>query len=402
MTEAAAATGLPPVRVLHLFANHKVTGPAELALETARALDARPSVSASFLSSDVRRTKHRDRWLQRLARERKVPEPALRGVRLGKHLNPLRAWLDARRLGAHLAGDPPDLLHCHLPNDHLVAASAVRHAGLKTPIVRTIYDDEPPGAGRRVRWTLGTAARLVVLSRRVAEAMRAQAAELGIDPRVVVAHDPPIDTTRFDPARGVRPRRQELGLAPGQPCIGIVARMQTHRRYEVLLEAIQRVRASRPDARLVVVGRGTKQDEVARDPVESLGLSETVTFAGHLQNDDFVGTLAAFDVKVFLVPGSDGTCRAVREALAMGVPVVASRLGMLPELVRHEETGLLLPGEEPEAGPLAGAILRLLDDASLRGRLGRAAREDAVRRFSFTTFAERLEALYREVLAEPV
>lgn len=348
----------------------------------------------------MKRGKHRDRWLQRLARERHVPEPPVKGIRLGKHLNPLRAWLDARRLGAHLAGSRYDLLHCHLPNDHLVAASATRHAGVATPIVRTIYDDAPPEPTRRTRWTLATAARLLVLSRATAEGLRQRAAEFGIEPARVLDLDPPIDVERFDPAR-VAPREDGLDLPPGAFCLGIVARMQTHRRYEVLLEAMKLVRAARPEVHLVVVGRGTKQDEVAHDPVEALGLTGAVHFAGHRSGDDYVGTLAAFDAKVFLVPGSDGTCRAVREALALGVPVVASRAGILPELVRHEETGLLLDAGEPTAEGLAAAILRVVSDAELRKRLAKAARADAVERFSFARFAARVEAVYRDVLREP-
>jgi len=113
-----------------------------------------------------------------------------------------------------------------------------------------------------------------------------------------------------------------------------------------------------------------------------------------------VGTLAAFDAKVFLVPGSDGTCRAVREALALGVPVIASRAGILPELVRHEQTGLLLDAGEPTAEGLAAAILRVVNDAAMRARLAKAARADAVERFSFARFAARVEAVYRDVLRE--
>lgn len=385
------------MRVLHLFANHKVTGPAELALETARALVAR-GVDARFYSSDVSRTQYRDRWLQLLCRQRGVPEADLAGVALRKHVNPLRAYLDARRLAQHLAAAPPDVVHCHLPGDHHVATAAVRRTGLGLPIVRTLYDDEPPPPARRTRRMLSTAARLIVLSRATAEGLRARAGEYGLDPARIVDLDPPIDTERFDPARGVPARRAALGVPADAFCLGIVARMQTHRRYEVLLEAVRRARARVPGLHLVVVGRGTNQDVVAREPVRALGLSDAVHFTGYVDGDDFVGTLAAFDAKVFLVPGSDGTCRAVREALSLGVPVITSGLGILPELVRHERTGLVL-APEPEADALADAIVRVAQDRALRERLGAAAREDAVARFSFRTFAEKVQRVYADVLA---
>lgn len=385
------------MRVLHLFANHKVTGPAELALETARALVAR-GLDARFYSSDVRRTKYRDRWLQLLARERRVPEAALDGVALKKHVNPLVTFFDVPRLARHIARDGFDLIHCHLPGDHHVVTAALRRAGLTTPVVRTVYDDAPPPPTRRNRAMLRAASRLIALARATGEGLRANAGAYGLDPARVVDLDPPIDTVRFDPARGVAPRREALGLRPGAFCLGIVARMQTHRRYEVLLEAVRRARARVPGLHLVVVGRGTNQDVVAREPVKAMGLADAVTFTGYVDGDAYVGTLAAFDAKVFLVPGSDGTCRAVREVLAMGVPVIASGVGILPELVRHEVTGLVL---SPEPGPeeLCAAIVRVAEDAALRERMGRAAREDAVARFSFERFAAQVQAVYEDVLS---
>lgn len=385
------------MRVLHLFANHKVTGPAELALETARALVAR-GVDARFYSSDVRRTKFRDRWLQLLARQRQVPEAALTGVALKKHVNPLVTFFDVRRLAEHLQRDGFDLIHCHLPGDHHVVTAALRRAGLTTPVVRTVYDDAPPPPTRRNRAMLAAAARVIALSKATGEGLRASARAYGLEPARVVDLDPPIDTVRFDPARGVLPRRAELGLAPGAFCLGIVARMQTHRRYEVLLEAVRHARERVPALHLVVIGRGTNQDTVAREPVRAMGLSHAVTFTGYLDGDDYVGTLAAFDAKVFLVPGSDGTCRAVREVLSMGVPVITSGVGILPELVRHEETGLVL-SPEPSADELSAAIVRMACDDALRARLGEAAREDAVARFSFQRFAAQVQAVYEDVLA---
>ena len=393
---SGAGTSLSLVRVLHLFANHKVTGPAELALDTARA-ELERGIEASFLSSEVKPTEHRDRWLQRLAREKGVPEPALQGVTLGKHYSPLRAFMDVRRLGEHLRREPPDVLHCHLPNDHLLGGWAARRAGRPIPLVRTLYDGEPPEPGMRARLTLGRmCARVVCLSSRVAEALRERAPSYGLEPERVVHLPPPIDVRRFDPGRGVRPRRDELGLPEGAFALGIVARMQTHRRYELLLEAIQRARRRVPALHLVVIGRGTNQDAVARQPVVEMGLAECVHFAGYVAGEDYVGTLAALDAKVFLVPGSDGTCRAVREALAMGLPVLTTRRGMLPELVRDQEDGLLFE-ETPQA--LAEAIEALALDPARRSRLSGAARSGAVERFCLQRHAEALEALYTQALS---
>lgn len=384
------------VRALHLFADHKITGPAELALETARALRGR-GVDATFYSRVVRETPARERALQRLARERGVPEPPIRGVRLTKHLSPARAAIDAWRLAAFLRQDRPDLVHCHLRNDHLVANLASRRRGVGVPIVRTLYDGAPPAPGFRARLTLGgMTARVVCMSEAVAGALRARAPEYGLVPERIAWLEPPIDVVRFDRAR-VAPRRAALGVPEGAFCLGIVARMQTHRRFELLLEAVHRARERLPELHLVIVGRGTNQETVAREPVRRLGIGDRVHFAGYVTGEDYVATLAAFDAKVFLVPGSDGTCRAVREALAMGVPVVASRRGMLPEIVRDGVDGLLVDETEES---LIQAFERLARNPEWRAALARSARAGAVERFSLEKFAERLAQIYGEVVRE--
>ncbi len=374
---------------LHLFANHKVTGPAELALETARALARTGQVRARFLSSTVSKTRHRDRWLQLLARERGVLEPVeLDGLRLAKHLS-FSALKDVRRLTSYLDEHPHDIIHCHLPNDHLLAAWAVARTARRDPIVRTLYDGEAPPPSWRTRRTLGRAAAVICLSREAARGLREQH---GLAAEKVHALDAPIDTARFDPARGVKAKRAALGIPDDAFCLGIVARMQTHRRFEVLLEAIKRARAEK--LRLLIVGRGTNQETVAKGPVRDLGLEDRVVFSGYQAGEDYVATLACMDAKVVLVPGSDGSCRAVREALAMGVPVVAARRGILPELVKDGETGRVV---EDEAEPLARAIDELASDRARLRALSVRAREDAVSRFSLETFARSLLAIYEAV-----
>jgi len=381
--------------VLHLYANHKITGPAELALENVRALVAH-GVAARFYSSDVQPTLYRDRWLQQLAREREVPEAKLDRVVLPKHISPLRAFLDVRRLASSLRADPPSLIHCHLPADHLVAGYAVRKLKRPVPLLRTLYDGEPPEPTYRTRTTLGAMTDLLVChSQQVAGELSRRAREYGgLVPSAIRVVAPPIDTVRFDPAReGIGPRREALGLPADAVVLGIVARMQTHRRYEVLLEAFRRARQAEPRLHLVVIGRGTNQEVVAREPAAKLGLADVIHFPGYIAGEDYVRTLASLDAKLFMVPGSDGTCRAVREALAMGLPLISTRRGMLPELVRDGVDGILVE-ETPEA--LADAMLRIATDPELRQAMSRAAREGARERFAFDRFAERLKALYAE------
>jgi glycosyltransferase involved in cell wall biosynthesis len=231
---------------------------------------------------------------------------------------------------------------------------------------------------------------VICLSR---EAARGLEALHGLPRERIHALEAPIDTARFDPARGVVAKRARLGIPVDAFCLGIVARMQTHRRFDVLLEAVRCARV--PGLVLLVVGRGTNQETVARAPARALGVSERVVFSGYQAGEDYVATLACMDAKVFLVPGSDGSCRAVREALSMGVPVIAARRGILPELVRDGETGLVVE-DDPES--LARAIELLSGDRERLRAFSRSAREDALARFSFETFARAVALVYASAL----
>jgi glycosyltransferase involved in cell wall biosynthesis len=117
-----------------------------------------------------------------------------------------------------------------------------------------------------------------------------------------------------------------------------------------------------------------------------------VIFAGY-RSDDYTDVLRCIDVFTFLVPGSDGGCRALLEAAACGLPAVATRRGALPEIVVDGETGLLV---DERVDAVAVAWRTLLDDPARRAKLGAAARERALRHFDPNRLADQVIALYRE------
>lgn len=207
-----------------------------------------------------------------------------------------------------------------------------------------------------------------------------------------------VDLTRFIPKPGDPAVRENLGLSREHHVVGIVARMQTHRRFDLLLNAAKILFEKDPLARLLVIGRGTHAQEVAVEPAQRLGIADRVCFAGYIQND-FEEVLRSMDLLTFLVPGSDGTCRAVLEAAACGIPAVTTRRGALSEIVLDGETGLCV-NEDP--AELAAAWLRLFEDEALRRRLGAAAARRAKEHFTPENFADKAENLYREVLGREV
>jgi glycosyltransferase involved in cell wall biosynthesis len=191
--------------------------------------------------------------------------------------------------------------------------------------------------------------------------------------------------------------RARLGVAEDAPLIGVVARIQRHRRFDLLLAAMQRLVRQRPDARLVLIGRGTHAEAVAREPVRRLGLEAQVVFAGY-RVSDYAALLRTLDVFCLLVPGSDGSCRALLEAATIGLPLVGSRRGAIPEIIRDGVTGRLIE-ENPDQ--LAEAWRGLLADPIRRRAWGLAAARDARLRFAPERLAEAVEGFYETVAAGP-
>lgn len=376
------------MKVLHLFSNWRWTGPAEPAVNLATAL-LRHGWEVTFACG--RAPRGQVSAVEAKAAERGVPVRP--GLALRKHMNPFTNYPDGRKLRGWLEAEHFDLIHCHLRNDHVVAALAARRMPGRPVVVRSCYLGEGPHGyweGRLAReFTDG----LLVLSER---ALRHAVERLRLPADRVWHFDTAVDIGRFNPERGLGDRRAELGLAPDAFVLGLVARIQWRRRFHVLLEAIARAHRELPALRALLVGRGTHMKTIAVEPSRKMGLEQVVIFPGYQTGDDYVRTLATMDVKVFLVPGTDGSCRAVREAMAMGLPVIASRRGMLPELVADGDRGLVVD-DTPEA--LAAAIVALARDPERCRALARRARQHALEHFSLERQAEVVGAVYRELLA---
>lgn len=374
------------MKVLHLFSNAKFTGPAELVLNlcvTLRRFGLEIDLAFPALPPE------RPHTLLDTARERGI-EPIL-SFRLNKHENPITNLLDSRALARYLAKTPYDLVHCHLDNDHRIALAAARKLGI--PVVRSSYEGLGFTEKRRHAPLLRHTTYLFEPSER---ALRHDHETYGYPLGSMQVVPGAIDVVRFDPVREVPDGRKRLGIPKDAFVIGIVARMQTHRRYEDFFRAVRLLADSGIDAHAIVVGRGTNQETVGKVPVRRLGLSDRVHFPGYVSGGDYVGMVKAFDVKVFLVPGSDGTCRAVREAMAMGKPAVVSDRGMLPEIVTDGVEGFVCKGD-PDS--LFDVLSRLANDGALRERMGRASREKAKNTFSLEAQARAVVRGYEKVFS---
>ena len=148
-----------------------------------------------------------------------------------------------------------------------------------------------------------------------------------------------LDLSRFDPDREFKNMRTSLESGPDETVIGMVARFQKYRRTEIFLEAIKLIVKEFPKIKVLLIGRSSQMEESVVKPMKRLGMEPWVILGGY-QTEYYIDTLACMDIFVFLMPGSDGTARALREAMAMGKPVIVADRGMLPELVEDGVSGM--------------------------------------------------------------
>jgi glycosyltransferase involved in cell wall biosynthesis len=366
------------VKVLHVVSDWKWTGPAEPMLLLACAQRERgDEVALACPEAPAGESGLADR-----ARRAGLP-PAL-ALERARGARPWRDRRDLARLRQRLGGWRPDVLHAWHTRDHLLAWRAAAASGAL--VARSWPRAERIRGWPWNRWLLGFATDALALPSDAAARSSAALVRRGAAAGVLGA----VDVARFRPAERDPIRRAALGLPAHARVVGAVARVQAQRRFDLLLAAFRLLADRDPEARLLVVGRGTRLEELARRPAERLGLASRVAFAGH-RDADYPEVLREIDVLCYLAPGSDGSCRALLEAAACGIPAVASRRGALPELVLDGETGLSVE-LDPES--IAGALAALLADPPRRAALGAAARRRAENLFTPARLAERTARLY--------
>ncbi|MDP2604871.1 MAG: glycosyltransferase family 4 protein [Deltaproteobacteria bacterium] len=199
----------------------------------------------------------------------------------------------------------------------------------------------------------------------------------------------------IDPERFVRCAAAEA-VTEGEAVVGIVAALELRKGHRYLLEAAARLKGRGHRIRYLIAGDGPARRELD-ERVKALSLVDEVRFCG------FVSDAPAFlsQIDIFVLPSLyEGLGVAVLEAMAAGKPVIASRVGGLPELVADGETGLLVAPKNVEG--LVAAIARLADDKSLAREMGRKGAARARASFSLENMAAQNEAYYYELIGAPV
>ena len=199
-----------------------------------------------------------------------------------------------------------------------------------------------------------------------------------------------MDLERYDHQEPCCTLRDEYGMEPGAPIVGVVGRLELEKGHPTLLEAWPLVLAEQPGAYLMIVGEGSRLDALHAIAREQ-GIERHVIFTG--RRDDIPAITAAFDVAV-LPSYREAQGLTILEAMALSRPVVASNVGGIPEMVEDGVTGLLVPPHDPPA--LAAAIVRLLADHQLADMVARAGHDLVHDRFCIQLMVNAVQELYDE------
>lgn len=351
------------------------------------------------------------RLIERTARDRFTPvvcalqEPGALAEELARLDVPLvvvprRPGLDPGlpvRLAAWLRREGIRLVHTHNPGPHLYGALATglaRAASLAgRPGPRLVHTKHGRNYPRNRRKVLVNQIASALTDRIVAVSDDARAVAIDverIDPAKVVTILNGVDTDVFRPGEAGAARAR-LGVPASGYHVGCVARLSPEKDHATLLAAFARLREARPDAHLTLIGDGALRPELERQAA-LLGIAGAVTLAG--ARGDVAEVLPAFDVFA-LASLTEGISLTLIEAAAAGLPIVATRVGGNPEILREGETGLLVPPGDPDA--LAAALAAMADRAD-RAEMGLRGRARIIERFGVDRMARAYEALYAEVL----
>ena len=299
-----------------------------------------------------------------------------------------RSWPLA--LSKRIGNLSPDVIHAHSPILASAARVIVAARRLDIPVITTEHNRWP-----RHHWLTRTLNRItapldtrrIAVSHDVKESMSARLHKS----TVVLDHGVPVD--QLFALREKRPelRARLLGdAAEHTVVIGIVANFRPEKAYDVFFAAAARAVTERDNVHFFVIGQGPGEDAF-RQQVAHAGLASQIEVLGY--REDATEAMTAFDIFT-LSSRHEGKPVSLMEAFALGIPVVATRAGGIPEAVTHEHDGLLVDVDDSNA--LCDSWLRLVDDAELRARFAQAALRSSAG-FDASVSTRSIESMYKDV-----
>ena len=318
------------------------------------------------------------------------------------HVLPMRSRFDLSvfvPLTRLIAQENIDIVHTHSARANLVGRTAARL--MKRPVVSHCHASPKRETTNPLHnWLLTFLDRLnarwVDMFITISDTLRAELVQDGVAPGRVTTVRTCVDLRDFDPTLDGKGVRTELGIPGTSPVAGMVALLRPRKGPDYFLRAAAQVVTCLPTAAFLLVGNMCNKayGDYLQDLANQLSISSNVMFAGF--RGDIPATLPAVDVLVIPSIFGEDVPLVLIEAMAMAKPVVASAIGGIPEVIRHEETGLLV--QPRDVKNLATSMIQVLSDPDLACRMGASGRALAESEFSVARMAQQMEAVYERVL----
>jgi glycosyltransferase involved in cell wall biosynthesis len=386
-----------PIRVLRLIARLNMGGPALHVAYLTKGLEER-GYDTTLLAGSLARGEGSMSFVAEELGVEWYPVPQLH-----REISPLYDTLSIIRLVKWIRGVRPHILHTHTAKAGAVGRIAAQLAGDARPpiivhtfhghVLRGYFDPVRTAVFRGLERSLAKATtRLIAVSPEV----RDDLVSFGVAPPEkfsVIRLGIDLDRRVTSGGDGAELRRL-FGVEPDEFVVGWIGRMTAIKHVDDVLLAFRRLRDRGVNARLCIVGDGPDREQVEQR-AHDLAVSRHTLFVGYQR--DVAPYYSFFDALV-LPSANEGTPVVAIEALAAGCPVVATRVGGVPDVIEDDADGMLLRVGDVEG--IAKALARLALDPELRRRLGEAGRERTIPRYRVERLVDDIDALYRQLLSE--
>ncbi len=305
-------------------------------------------------------------------------------VAMRSQYDPLAVW-DFMRL---IKKESINIVHTHSSRDGWVAGAAGKFTG--TPVVRSRHLSTPIGKN----WFSSFSYRFF------ADAILASGDHIketlvkrnGLDANKIISVGAGVDTRRFRGDISGDGVRKELGLEGCYPVVGMVAILRSWKGHDYLLGSVKAVVREFPTAKFIIAGDGPRK-EALHQKVAELGVGENVIMAGF--RADVPEVMAALDILILPSYASEATSQVLPQALVMSIPVIATNIGGLPEIVEDNVTGLLVPPKDSAA--IAGAIIEMARDKDKARRMMERGREKILKGYTLEVMMQKTIDTYNRV-----
>ena len=315
----------------------------------------------------------------------------LEGMKLDGRFHPIQISRDISALSEHIRKIRPDVIHCHLNHDHWIAGLARRKAKSRCRIVRTIHRYKKPYSDPLHRFLFqGMTDSLIVPS----QAMKKIVLQVypRVKNRIHVVYGG-VNLEKFNPGVSGAGIRKQLGIPEDAVVGGVVSRIREDRGFQWLFRSLKILFEKTDSGIVMIAGKGEMKRQI-QQWIKEPPFAGRVIMAGY-RSRDLANAYAAMDFSIFIAHGSEGSCRAVMEAMACGRPVVGLNRGVVPENINPGETGYIVQPDNDE--DLAEKLKIMFQKKEELKNMGRAARLNAEKRFRLMAQAEKTVQLYREL-----